>query len=245
MVAPFFTGMLLTSMLALKNAPMSLVITFRSLSPLAGLFIESFYPQPLKIDKWMLLAIGVMMMGTYAYMSVLPMAAMTGIGWVLLNNVFAVGDRLLQRLMLAKDQQPVDISKTGVTLLNNLEGMLPLLVCAYWSGEFAEVPAALAAMNLHGWLWVVASCLVGVGISYTGIWAQSLITATSFLVLINANKFFIILFEVFFMRSKTLMPIQIAGAVVTILGGVLYGKARERLDMQEAEAKPLLGAKAV
>merc|ERR1719242_1721839 len=34
LVTPFFMGMLLTSILALKNAPMTLVITFRALSPL-------------------------------------------------------------------------------------------------------------------------------------------------------------------------------------------------------------------
>jgi len=241
MVAPFFTGMLLTSILALKHAPMSLVITLRSLSPLLGLAIESFYPDPLKIDKWMIFSIGIMLIGTCAYMSVLPMSAMTGIGWVLLNNVFAVGDRLLQRFMLAKDQQPVDISKTGVTLLNNLEGMVPLFICAYFTGEFAELPAAVSAVDQNGWLLIAASCVVAVGISYTGIWAQSLITATSFLVLINANKFFVILFEVFVM-SKSLEPIQLVGAVVTVLGGVLYGKARQQLDNLEAEAKPLLEA---
>lgn len=36
-----------------------------------------------------------------------------GIGWVLLNSGIAVADRLLQRLLLSKDQRPVDISKSG------------------------------------------------------------------------------------------------------------------------------------
>ena len=41
------------------------------------------------------------------------------------------------------------------------------------------------------------SCLVGFGISYTGIWVQSMISAASFLVLVNANKFAIIIFGAF------------------------------------------------
>ncbi|CAE8686180.1 unnamed protein product [Polarella glacialis] len=130
LVAPFFTGMLLTSILALKNAPMTLVIVFRSLSPVLALAIERFYPNPLAITPAMLWAIAVMIAGTGLYASTMERDSFVGIQWVLLNMVFAVGDRLLQRLMLAKDQHPVDISKTGVTLLNNALGMLPLLVMA-------------------------------------------------------------------------------------------------------------------
>ncbi|CAK0826099.1 unnamed protein product, partial [Prorocentrum cordatum] len=154
-----------------------------------------------------------------------------------------VGDRLLQRLMLSKDQNPVDISKTGITLLNNLEGMLPLLVVMGIKNEFTEIPAAVAALTTSGIVWVVLSCMVGVAISYTGIWAQSLISATSFLVLVNANKFVIIFIEAFCLKTKSLAPIQVVGAIVTILGGVLYGKAREALEAESREKVPLVAKK--
>ena len=36
----------------------------------------------------------------------------------------AIGDRLLQRLMLAKEQHPVNISRAGVALINNVMGFL-------------------------------------------------------------------------------------------------------------------------
>merc|ERR1719386_666227 len=96
------------------------------------------------------------------------------IGWLLLNNFFAIGDRLLQRLMLAKDQDPVDISKTGVTLINNGLAMIPLVCVALLTGEAKEVGAAIGGLDGMSWFYVLASCVVGVGISYTGIWAQSL-----------------------------------------------------------------------
>eukprot|EP00913_Durusdinium_trenchii_P007267 g6831.t1 len=56
-VVPFYCGMLLTSILALKNAPMSLVIVLRNASPLAALVIERFYPEPLRLSMGMLGAI--------------------------------------------------------------------------------------------------------------------------------------------------------------------------------------------
>merc|ERR1740120_419198 len=190
----------------------------------------------------MLGSIFTMVLGAGLYTSAMNKSGMSGIGWVFLNIFFAVGDRLLQRLMLAKDQNPVDISKTGITLLNNLEGMVPLIVVMAIKSEFSEIPEAVQTLSAAGYVWVILSCVVGVGISYTGIWAQGLISATSFLVLVNANKFVIIFIEAFCLKTKSLTAIQVVGACVTILGGVLYGKAREAIEAEHksTETKPLV-----
>lgn len=231
-VVPFFAGMLLTSMLALKHAPMSLVVVFRCLSPMVSLGIERLYPNPLKVSGLMLLSMALMLIGTWVFCTQLDHSALTGIFWVILNNFFAVGDRLLQRLMLAKDQQPVDICKGGVTFLNNFEGMLPLFACAYFTGEFAEFPHAYASLTNVGMFYVFMGCLVGVGISYTGIWVQSLINATSFLVLVNANKFAILLVEALVAHTKSINIIQVIGATITILAACLYGVARGKIEQE-------------
>merc|ERR1719262_2196071 len=88
MVAPFFTGMLLTSILALKHAPMTLVITFRVLSPLVSLTIERFFPNPLKISSGMIGAIATMFLGVAIYARDASRGSgLEGAGWVLLNSV--------------------------------------------------------------------------------------------------------------------------------------------------------------
>merc|ERR550514_1330843 len=153
-VVPLFTGMLLTSILALKHAPMSLVITFRVLSPLVSLTIEQFYPNPLRVSGHMLASIAVMLIGVFLYTVDMPRQDYTGVFWVFLNSFFAVGDRLLQRLMLAQDQSPVDISKTGVTLLNNVLGLLPIIPVIFLTGEVHEVQRAIADLTSEGALWV-------------------------------------------------------------------------------------------
>merc|ERR1719213_147052 len=178
--------------------------------------------------------------GAIIYAHEMEVSDRAAIGWLLLNNFFAIGDRLLQRLMLAKDQEPVDISKTGVTLINNGLAMIPLACVAVLTGEVKEVGTALAALDSMSWFYVFASCVVGVGISYTGIWAQSLISATSFLVLINANKFFIIFLETFVMKTKHMTPVQITGATIAILAAVAYGEARKCAEQSEKETQPLL-----
>jgi hypothetical protein len=185
----------------------------------------------------MIISLVVSLIGMGIYISTMEFnyGNLAGIGWALANNVFAVADRLLQRLMLAKDQDPVDASKTGVTLLNNLLGVIPLLFGGLLSGEFSQVPEAVRSLDSMKVFWVISSCFVGAGISYTGVWVASLISATSFLVLINANKFFIIFLEVFVMKSKELSLVQVIGATISILAGIAYGKARDAADVAEEE----------
>mmetsp|Transcript_21751 Transcript_21751/g.38992 ORF Transcript_21751/g.38992 Transcript_21751/m.38992 type:complete len:334 (+) Transcript_21751:146-1147(+) len=241
MVVPFFTGMLLSSILALKVAPMSLVVTLRCLSPLGALAVERFYPNPGEISSEVIISILVMFAGGFMYVSqVTDQSHFQGIGWVFLNSMIAIMDRCLQRYLLAKDQNPVDISKTGVTLINNAFGAIPMVIAAYLTGEFDPASAALAQLGKLDMLYVAMSCVIGLGISYCGIWAQSLISATSFLVMINANKFIIIGIEASpMMQSKSLNYTQIMGACITILGACLYGKARQALESDQA-AKRLL-----
>lgn len=233
-VIPFFTGMVLSSILTLKYAPMAMVMTFRALSPVFALIVESFYPNPLRISPLMMLSLLASVFGMWLYLFDMDKSNLSGMGWAVLNNFFAVGDRLLQRYMLGQDQNPVDISKSGVTVLNNALGMIPLLAAAFLTNEFPNVVPAVQELDTWGHIWVIASGFVGVGISFTGIWVQTMISATSFLVLINANKFVVLFLEVFVMKEKTLGNMQIAGAIVSILACVVYGKAREVVELEEA-----------
>jgi len=244
LVAPFFTGMLLTSILALKHAPMSMVVVFRVLSALLALAIERFYPDPLRVDGWTLLSILAMLGGSAVYAWDMPTHNLiSGLPWIFANMLFAVADRLLQRMMLAKEQRPVDISLSGVTMISNAWGFVILLFVAWLKNEFEEVPPALSALSGLQVFWIVGSCVVGTGISFAGVWVQRLISATSFLVLVNMNKFGIIFIEAFIMGTKTLTPLQIFGAVVAISAGIFYGQARKNLEDMERNAKGSLEAK--
>jgi len=234
-VVPFFTGMLLTSMFALSNASMTTVVTFRAVSPLIAMAIERFYPNPLRVTVPIIGCIVVMVGGAVVYAGVMDPSDMSAIFWLALNNFFAIGDRLLQRLMLSKDQNPVDMSKTAITLINNLGGAIVLLFAMALNGEYSQLASTFSALSGSAWFWVIASCIVSVGISYTGIWAQSLISATSFLVLVNANKFFIIFLEAGIMHTKSMSGQQIIGAIVVVLASVAYGKARQQAEAETKE----------
>jgi len=241
MVVPFFVGMLLSSLLALKHAPMSLVIAFRGTSPILALCVERLYPNPLAVSGPMLLSMLTMCFGVALYCRDMQWAEnWGGVVWVMLNSLFAVGDRLIQRYLLAKDQRPVDVSTTGVALLNNALSILPIAVAVFASGEFRELGPLCQKLSGRDVLWIVASCVVGCGISFTGIWVQRLIAATSFLVMINVSKFAIIFLEVYVIKNKNpLTVVQIVGVMVTILAGVWYGRARRDIEEQAAKGEHL------
>jgi len=137
LVAPTFTGMLLTSVLALKYSPMSCIVVFRGLSPVGTLVLEQFYPKPVKITNRMWQSIFVMVVGTGLYVVHMPTRHMTGMWWAMLNSAIAVVDRLVQRYLLSQDK--VDISKMGLTLLCNLYSLPVVLGMALVLGEFPQV----------------------------------------------------------------------------------------------------------
>uniref|UniRef100_A0A7S4ESZ2 EamA domain-containing protein n=2 Tax=Chrysotila carterae TaxID=13221 RepID=A0A7S4ESZ2_CHRCT len=99
-----------------------------------------------------------------------------------------------------------------------------------------------------GWLMIVLSCLNGVAISYAGLRVQQLVTATTFMVLTNVNKFIVILFGVVALR-EALTTFSLCGVILAIGGALLYARARSRLAPtptpppsadKEAELKSLL-----
>ena len=85
--------MLLTSILALKTAPMSLVIVLRNTSPLGTLLIERFYPEPLRISGFMLASICLMIAGGVT----IPAPESSGLGWKLTkkNHPILMVDQLI------------------------------------------------------------------------------------------------------------------------------------------------------
>lgn len=244
-VVPCFAGMLLTSMFALSSASMTTVITFRAVAPLVTMIGERFYPNPVAVTPMVCLSIICLVFGAVTYGSGMPSSDNGAIGWLLLNNACAIVERLLQRLMLAKDQAPVDISKPSMMLINNSIGFIVICVAGFLHHEVPEIPGAVGSLTHIAIFWIAASCIVSVGISYTGIWAQSLVTATTMLVLVNVNKFGIIFLEAFVLRNGRTMNVrQIIGACIAILASIAYGKARELSEKSKLpETLPILGRK--
>jgi hypothetical protein len=80
-----------------------------------------------------------------------------------------------------------------------------------------------------GLAFLAASCILGVGISYTGWRTRSIITATTFTLVGVLNKIATIIFTVVFWPTES-SSVSIVALVCCILLGLLYQEAPKRKE---------------
>mmetsp|Transcript_20434 Transcript_20434/g.59221 ORF Transcript_20434/g.59221 Transcript_20434/m.59221 type:complete len:344 (-) Transcript_20434:403-1434(-) len=239
-VVPVFICQMLTSLLALKHASMSLVVAFRGMEPLFALAVECQLSKgAIAISSKMIFAMLGMLLGIGIYCVDMQWSEAHGVVAVRVNMALSIVSRLVQRYLLAAEHNPVDMCLASTTIVNNALSTILLVPAIYATGEFREIPALLASLDRDGELAVSASCVLTCGISLSGVWLQSLISATSVLVMKNAARFIIVLLEIFFLPSgQGLSHRQFIGVCITIIAGMLYGMARreiEHLSMQTSK----------
>ena len=79
------------------------------------------------------------------------------------------------------------------------------------------------------WTLLLLSCINGVAISYAGIHVQKFVTASTFLVLTNTNKFGVVAFGIFVLGEARAWQ-AVLGTLIALLGGAWYAKERFDLD---------------
>ncbi|CAK9080788.1 GDP-mannose transporter GONST4 [Durusdinium trenchii] len=151
----------------------------------------------------------------------------------------ATAQRVGWRRLRGEEGRRIDANllRGGCSLINNAMGLLPLLATAYITGdgEFEEAPNQLALLSSQELIFMGISCVVavprteagcfdgpeGAAISYANIWCQSLISATSMLILVNLTRFLVILLDATLLHTDRLSTLQLLGALITVLGGAL------------------------
>jgi len=217
-----FTIMLASSMLALDHASMGAIIVVRNVAPIITMVIERFFGEQIRITVGVILSLLVVVGGVAMYTSVDLQFSWTGMTWMAVNMVSAVLERLLQRKMIAVE--PIDVSKTGMMLLNNAVALIPMGMLLYFFGEHEKWHLFRNFSYADGML-LGCSCINAIGISYAGINAQAYVSATTFMVLANLNKFVVIAFGIVVLREASSWQ-AILGCVLALSGGILYAKAR-------------------
>jgi len=182
-------------------------------APLCTLLLERMFRWPTHANFETIAALLTIVAGVALYHQEAIGLTVIGLLTIGLNLIFAVLERLLQRHLLSQD--PVDISKPGMMLLNNGIGLVPCgLLCSIYQ-EPAHWGAVGSAMTAGGACLVLISCLNGLAISYAGLQAQQLVTATTFMVLTNVNKFVVIGFGFVFLGDE-LSQRAFAGVFIAI-----------------------------
>merc|ERR1712070_331023 len=115
---------------------------------------------------------------------------------------------------------PVDMSDTGLMLYNNTVCMLAMPLLMFVFNEWSNVDNFVKVTG-PGWGFIIWSCLCGACISYTAFRAQRRISATSFLVVVNMNKFVVV--------GEAYKPLAAIGCALALLGGAYYSWDRSEL----------------
>lgn len=168
-----FNAMLVSSMYAMRHNTLGTISVFRNVAPLITLCIERAFHVPIEIDRDSILSLFTILAGVFLYHFSAIHISSLGLTAIFVNIVFAVLERLLQRHLLShvcresaasiphslhgarfaactaprharsRPQNPVDISKPGMMLINNTVGVAlnGALLLAY--NEAAEWPVRL------------------------------------------------------------------------------------------------------
>ena len=148
---------------------------------------------------------------------------------ILANMVAAVLERIVQRRLIAVE--PVDLSKMVLVLINNSVAILPVSLLLLPTKEYDEWHTLKPSEVEHwtSWVFLGLSCVVGVCIGWAGVNAQYYLTATSFMVLGNINKFIVIAVGMLVMGESSSWE-AVLGCFVAITGGLFYAIARNKLN---------------
>ena len=118
----------------------------------------------------------------------------------------------------------MDVPKNGLVLLKNSVGAIELyaLLTLYEPAQWSRLHNACVG---EGGTWisfvVLLSCIVGTGIAYAGLWLQSVVTATTFMVIGCATKVLVILWGILFWGDVR-SALAVLGALLSIAGAVVY-----------------------
>lgn len=239
-VPVLFTLMLATSMLALDHASMGAIVVVRNVAPLVTMAIEPFFGEKVAIDAPTVGTLLYIISGVLLYVSHDLTFTPVGLGYMVSNMVFSVLERILQRKMIAVE--PIDVSKTGMMLLNNSVALVPMGLLLYLKGEHAQWHG-MRDLGSGAWMLLGVSCVNAVGISWAGINAQGYVTATTFMVLTNLNKFVVIGFGIIVLHEAKSWQ-AVAGCLVALSGGLLYARIKSAPPppVKPAEVRePLVG----
>jgi len=228
MVVPFlFSGILATSLLSFKKASLSTVMICRNVLPFITFsFEKAFLNTPASVSGCMILSMVSTLAGVVFYsVSQSKHAADSneGILLVYVNALFCACDRLCQSHLLKSKDFGASIS--FCLLLNNLIGMVPILMLAVATGETQDWHRALTKAEPITWLWVSLSCCCGFCLGYLGLKTQSAVTATTSLMLQNIVKVLLIFVGVMCFGDILDMPAT-TGCSIAMFGGLWYGFLR-------------------
>lgn len=233
----FFSSGLVTSILALQDGSVILILTVRNVMPLLTLIVERLLlPQDSTREVTSESFFGLLMLavGTtiYSAADLGESHSYKALGYIFLNMFCMIVYRLAERRMLI--DMPQSLSFGALNLLQNFCGLALVVVLFFAWGEFKGTHTATLRETLL-FVWhdplnlavVFFSGVAGLALGYYSTKLQKEVTATTFLALQSATKVMTILFAVIVLNEHP-TALGIGGCMVSLAGGTWYGFAARR-----------------
>jgi hypothetical protein len=222
--------MLFTSIKSLKELSLSGVLILRNILPLLTFCVEKLlYDSPAHVTSSMVLSMVAALLGTIMFGVWNVAVTHNGIFFIVANCGLTAVDRILQRHFLQDPNFRVSLPLCMVW--NNLIGAILICVFAYGNGElFLWAKLANDASSM-AWIIVCVACFGGCSLGYLGLKCQKLVSATSFLMLQNLSKVFLIVVGMAYYGDHV-WGISALGCALSMSGAMWYG--HERLPAETA-----------
>jgi len=232
-----FAGGLYANMKALMLTNVGAVIAARSCLPVIVCLIEwAFMGRALPGARSTVSLAGVVLFaGVYIrHDSGVMVDGASGYVWLLVWWVLLALQMTYGKWMTEK----IEMTQWERVFYTNAFALPPTFLLFFVTGENAEVNDVFLGDNAL--LWLIASCVMGVGISYSGWRTRSVITATTFTLVGVLNKMATIAFTVIVWPADASLA-SIAALVCCILFGLLYQDAPKRKEFSTGRSASKAG----
>ena len=216
--AVVFVGLLVTSMLAIKRVPVDTFICTRNSVPLIIAFLEYALLGRQFPSVRSLFAMALVLIGVALYVRLDVNFDNEGYLMLLLWYAFCLADLLYLKVVV----DTLDMTTWGRSFYFNLLSV-PFSAALFVAKNDVEM------MRKQYWgvwpiVWLAASCVISVGMSYYSFFLRKMVSATTFSLVGNVCKV-ITIFANFFFLPDHASEKGLAALLVSLVGAMLYKQA--------------------
>lgn len=211
---------MITNMMALKVVTVETVIVFRTLSVFAVAGGDYFFFGK-RFSTMQIMGMCLIFAGSVVYSSADVNYDPYGYFWAFMYFVATVVNSLYVKMVFDKMTSMSNVEKM---YYQNLVAVPALLVLALAMDGVDRLSDVISNMSFGGIAAVVLSCFMGTMISLAGTFLRDLVSATSFNIAGNSNKFATVLFSAILLQSEN-SAVALLGLIVALIGGATYALA--------------------
>jgi len=233
-----FVGSVYASMKSLQYSNVETQIVFRAATPLTVCVLDYLFLGRELPGRKSSISLLVVAFGAVLYVATDSEFTLNGFGayaWVGLYYILICMEMTLGKFLLSA----VKLKDVWASVLLTNATALPLLFgLSYSRSEFDDFGLAVAEINPSQWIVLMAGCVTGTLIGWTGWNARSLVSATTYTLIGVANKFFTVLLSVVFLDKHASGP-GIAALMLCIAASTQYEPAPLRKKSESSLHKAI------